>query len=171
MSCRRDHCADCGEPLVHLYNRKMGESSSGLGHVIHHQGPTQITLGDIDLYACRFYNGGEMLRLLEHKQLHQKMGLMQGRVLRLLDTTIRYAAEHNLFGLQLGSGVYEMRGSIGQRSDNGAVDFLSVQTVTTLDGQVVLTMLPESQAERDRLWDWLCAGQPWTPHQRARENR
>jgi hypothetical protein len=143
--------------MIHRDNRHGYEASSALNQIIHREGPKQLTVGDVDSYALKFVGPRACLRLIEHKQPEQALKRMQQQALGLFDQCIRHAAEHALFGVAPGSGVYLMRGPLGASTEGRRkVDFTGPQTVETLSGNAVLR--PRSRWE---LWDWLCCGTPW----------
>ena len=127
MSCGGRHfCPGCGQELIHRDNRKPWESASAFGQIIWRTGPVRITCGDIDFYVWKSLPGGELLRLVEHKQPSSPLKEMQSKVLLLLDSIVRHAAacpEFSDYTLDPRSGVYVIRGLIqadpdGRRATN-----------------------------------------------------
>lgn len=161
--CPPHQCVACGEDMVHRDNRKTHESSSALGQIIHREGPRDLLVGDIDLYALKWLRDVAILRLIEQKQRRQAMGRGQAIVLELLDHAIRTVAgcwAHARQGkdaavfAQHESGVFVLRGDLGRKSDKeGAVDFLEYPVLARLDGSVVL-----EPKKRDELWEWMNCG-------------
>lgn len=143
--------------MIHRDNRHGYEASSALNQIIHREGPRELTCGDIDTYTLSLAGNQALLRLIEHKQPRQAVKKMQAVALGLLDAALKHAAEHSLFGIGAGSGVFLMRGQLAaSNSGRQKVDFVGPQTIETLKGDPVLA--PNLRTE---LWDWLCCGRPW----------
>ena len=112
--CRRTFCDDCRRELIHRDNRKHYESASGLGQIVHRDGPRSFTVGDVDLYLRKWLGGATLLRLIEHKQPSQVINEPQAITLRMLDSIFEHAINCTDPPLRLDprSGVYVMRGEI-----------------------------------------------------------
>jgi hypothetical protein len=158
--CDPVYCPECGGRMIHRDKRGGHESSSALGQIIHNEGPNEITVGDIDLYVAKYVGFVLSLRGLEHKQPWQAVGKMQGKILRSLDTIIRFAASNtDKCGLALheNSGVYIVRGEIGE-DEGKTITVKPPLTVERLDGTVEC-----SPRTRSEFYDWMNLGAGWTP--------
>jgi hypothetical protein len=146
--------------MIHRDHRQHYESASALGQILHREGPNEMTIGDIDLYCLK--KATRTLRLFEHKQPDQGLGIQQSSVLWLLDRAIKSAAQQ--YGLGSESGVYIIQGAldVATESNKSKVDFAGQQLVKRLDGTTALT-----PANRKEFYDWLNCGPNWT----SRANR
>lgn len=112
--CQRTFCQDCDLELIHRDNRKRYESASGLGQIVHRDGPRTFTVGDVDLYLRKWLGGATLLRLIEHKQPAQAIKEQQAITLSMLDSLFEHAIGCTDAPVRLDprSGVYIMRGEI-----------------------------------------------------------
>jgi hypothetical protein len=144
--------------MIHRDNRKPWESASGLGQIVHREGPTFIAVGDVDLYVGKLWPpGGPVIRLIEQKQANQVLGNAQEATLKLLDKAIRAYAATGHLNPHHESGVFLLRGSIGMWK--GKVNFLGrTFKVLRMDGSIAL-----EPPRRKQLFDWLNCGPDWEP--------
>ncbi len=143
MGCPRCFCDGCGEEMIHRDHRKHYESSSALGQILYREGPSKISLCDVDLVSRKgLADGSTLLRIVEHKQPTHR-GVTQAKILDILDGTISHcvcctAAAH--LKLHERSGVYIMRGHIaGATNGNRPTRFASNQVMDRIrDGKKIV---------------------------------
>ncbi len=136
-TCGPIYCPTCGKMCIHLLHRKIYESSSGLGQIIWREGPTKLTVSDLDIVTFKSLKNNEiLLRLIEQKQPRHKFERPQEQILRLLDAIIYHCClcpEAKDLKLNTRSGVYILRGLIeAATSDREETILKGQQTIQRL---------------------------------------
>lgn len=101
--------------MIHRDRRHGYESASALGQILWRLGPRgTLSIGDLDLYLWRRLPGGEVLRIIEHKQPDQVLKWQQKQLLSLLSSMIGHCVGCPGFGhpLDATSGAYVIRGEL-----------------------------------------------------------
>jgi hypothetical protein len=142
MGCERRFCPDCGEEFIHRDHRKIDESSSALGQIIHREGPSKLTIVDIDIVSLKWLESKKILfRLIEQKQPNHGLKPGQKAILKIFDNMISHCiiceATRDL-QLDDRSGAYLMSGLI-EADDNSPMKepiFKEPQKIKKLDNRV-----------------------------------
>jgi hypothetical protein len=107
MICSRPHpnCTECGDTLIHQFNRGPHESSSAFGQFVHDRIGIEMYWADVDgtIYKKRT----KALRVIEHKRSDEKLSNGQREILPLLAKGLQLLAATGLIHEQ--SGVYIVR--------------------------------------------------------------
>lgn len=122
-TCGHQFCPKCGALLIHLLHRQGFESASGFGQVVWREGPVFIACGDLDLYV--HVKTLRLLRIIEHKQLGQKLSDGQREVLFLLAALIEHGRD--VLKLHKDSGVYLIQGAV--EADTRRICFDGAQNI------------------------------------------
>jgi hypothetical protein len=166
--CPRQFCPYCGFELIHRDHRRGYESASSLGQILHREGPRQLTCGDIDLYVVKLMRRRGacdlcLLRILEHKQMGQPLGMMQGKALRAIEQLFAVGLADPALNLHPDSGLFLVRGGIeGEQDGKRKVNYTGPQIITRINGDTVF-----APSTRTEFYDWLNGGPGWT----SREGR
>jgi len=155
MGCSRQYCKYCGEELIHRDNRKLFESSSSLGAILRREGPSEISLCDID--ACIRKQSCNVLRIIEHKQPTANLGNQQQKNLLQLERAFAVAIKAGI--LDPRSGIFVLRGKVlGSANGRREVDFNGPQILCSSNGSEI-----QEFHKREELYSWLNCGTNWTP--------
>ena len=123
--CNKQHCCDdCGDRLIHQFNRGIDESSSALGQLIHDHVTKATTVVDADhqlvdgrqleavesqLHQLHFSSDLPRLRLLEHKPIGGQLSRAQRWIMPIWRDLIQLGVRTSQLSTE--SGVYRVDAS------------------------------------------------------------
>jgi hypothetical protein len=157
--CGHQFCPKCGELLIHLLHRSGFESASGFGQVVWREGPARIACGDVDLYVL--VRAMRLLRIIEHKQIGQRMGECQRTVLVLLAALIELGRKQ--FRLHDDSGVFAISGAV--EANPKRIGFASEQKIYQVKDGAFSKIL--TCTEPEELYRWLEATDKAGPRRKS----
>jgi hypothetical protein len=146
--------------MIHRDNRHGYESSSCFGQIIHRM-KRSFTYTDVDGLVYNIAGKSSLLRPIEHKQPHQKLGGPQSWALGALDDCIRHYVESPPADWKLrlhpASGVYIVTGELGAATEGcQRTELLGPQAIRRLRSSAETVVLDESA-----LYAWLDGNKDW----------